>query len=206
MNLPDILKELNLASALLGIAVLSPGFIIVFCRSRYVTGRVSNLSTFAMEFVVTSSVYYSFSGPIFIIVDAYNWFSLSILVFWGPIIVGVTLGGLTQWKWAKQCRNFLGLNPVTPHPTGWDTAFGTLTGDVWLTVHTVDLGVLHGRFGYRSNASNDLSRRDIFIEELRGNDFAKLGEADEIRGVWIKEDQIIAVEIAQDRDLENDQQ
>jgi vacuolar-type H+-ATPase subunit I/STV1 len=205
MDVVKLFEDFNYAAVLLGVAMLAPGFLLLFARSRYVTGRMSAVSSATIEFVLASSIYYAIAAPIFFYFDVYNWISVEILVFWGPLVLGAFFGGLTQWKWAKSASGFFGLNSVTPHPTGWDKAFGSLKGDVWLIIHTIDLGILYGRFGQESNASNDLNKRDIFIEELRDENFAEVGEADEVRGMWIREDQIIAIEVANDRRNDTDE-
>jgi len=199
MNVAGIFDEFNYDAVLLGVAMLAPGFLFVFARSRFVTGRMASVSTATVEFVLASSIYYAVAAPIFFYLELYTWWSVEILVFWGPLLMGAFFGGLTQWQWVGKVGNVFGLNLTTPHPTGWDKAFGSLKGNVWLIIHTNDLGIIFGKFGNASNASNDLNKRDIFIEELRGQDFAEIGEADEIRGMWIREDQIIAIEMANDR-------
>ena len=205
MNVTDLFQDFNYAAVLLGVAMLAPGFLFLFARSRFVTGRMSAVSSATVEFVLASSIYYAVAAPIFFYFDTYTWVSVEILVFWGPLFLGTFFGGLTQWEWAKNASSFFCLNSVTPHPTGWDKAFGSLKGDVWLIIHTVDLGVLYGKFGQNSNASNELSKRDIFLEELRGKNFSEVGEEDEMRGMWIREDQIIAIEIANDRRNDTDE-
>ncbi len=199
MDVTKLFSDFNYAAVLLGVAMLAPGFLILFARSRYVTGRIASVSNATVEFILASSIYYAIAAPIFFYLDIYSWLSVEILVFWAPLILGAFLGGLTQWNWVNALGGIFGLNSITPHPTGWDKAFGSLKGDVWLIIHTVDLETIYGRFGKESNASNDLSKRDLFIEELRGENFAKIGDTDERRGMWIREEQIIAIEIANDR-------
>ena len=119
---------------------------------------------------------------------------------WPVFTLRLTFGGLTQWKWPQKFNSFLKLNPVTPYPTGWDKAFASLEDSVWVIIHTKDLGLIFGKFGKESNASSDLDVRDIYIEEVRGHNFAEVGESDEIRGIWISEEQIEAIEIANNRE------
>lgn len=205
MDLIGTFEDFNFTTILLGIALLAPGFLFQLARSMFVTGRISTVSSSTAEYVLSSSIYYAIAAPVFIHISIYNLISLEILVFWGPLLLGVFFGGLTQWKWPLKLSGFLKLNAVTPYPTGWDKAFGSLDGSIWVIIHTKDLGVIFGRFGKKSNASSDLGVRDIFIEEVRGHDFSEVGESDEFRGMWISEDQILAIEIANNReDLSDD--
>lgn len=195
MDVADFFQNSNVKEFLTGLVFLAPGFLIIFSRSRFVTGRISSVSAAAVEYVLVSSVYYAVSLPIFFWGNVVNWISIEILLFVAPIILGVFLGGLTQWDWPKIIPNFFKLNAITPFPTGWDKAFGSLKGDVWVIVTTLDSEKIYGKFSSESNASSLLDKRDIFIEDMCDEKFASLGEGNEKRGIWIREDQLVMIEI-----------
>ncbi|MBB4287905.1 hypothetical protein GGD88_003672, partial [Roseospira goensis] len=51
--------------AYLAVAVLAPGFIILFIRSRFVTGDLPSVKEGALYYVLLSVVYYSVALPVF---------------------------------------------------------------------------------------------------------------------------------------------
>lgn len=194
----------KLGSAALTVGVLAPGFIIIYVRSLFLTGSRTSIYSALVEYVILSVVYFSFSLPIFISVGYFNWLAVEILVFFGPAFVGFILGACVQWGIGSAPLRWMKLNIVTPYPTGWDRAFGALKSEMWLAVTTKHHGVIFGRFGASSNASSLHGTRDIFIEEMRGENFEHLGDDSDLRGVWISEGQIDMIEIAYGTGVKND--
>lgn len=196
--MPDLSTDLvgsSATNALFVVAAFAPGLVILWTRSLFLTGRLTSVANAAIEYLVVSSIYYSLAAPLVLKVNRWNWFLLEALFLFAPLLCGLVVAGLSQWNWPRKIAATVGLNPVTPHPTGWDKAFGSLEGEVWLIVHTADLGVVHGRFGDQSNASTLLDRRDIYLEDMRDEEFDHIGSDKEDRGVWIPESQIRSVEI-----------
>lgn len=194
----DLITDSNLADLLkaaLGISILAPGFLIVCVRSYFVTGRVSSISSATLEYLMVSCIYFAASIPILLWFGSFEWYVLEAFLLIVPILLGVLLGGMTQWEWPGKVWTFLSLNPVTAHPTGWDRAFGGLKGSVWVIVTMKDHGPIHGLFSTESNASTMLEKRDIYIEEMWGESFTWIGEQNERRGIWISEDQIVTIEL-----------
>lgn len=72
MNVAGLFDDFNYAAVLLGVAMLAPGFLFLFARSRYVTGRMSAVSSATIEFVLASSIYYAVAAPIFFYLGIYN--------------------------------------------------------------------------------------------------------------------------------------
>ncbi|MCT4578015.1 DUF6338 family protein [Donghicola sp.] len=197
-------SEIDLQDFANSIRLLAPGFLIIFFRTRYVSGRMKSLSSALLEYLLFSSIYYVVTFSIFDIARAYEKVNFTlddpfvalIWTFLLPVGVGVFLGAAVQKGWFRFIENWLRLNAITPHMTGWDGAFSTLKNHAWVSVHTKSMGIVCGKFTDRSNASIDLSRSDIFLEYVFGDCFPETEDLDEDHktSMWISADEIIAIE------------
>jgi hypothetical protein len=185
--------------AVLGLALLGPGFLILFGRSRFHTGRMVGVAESIFEYLMMSSVYFSFAYPLFSLISMPGYLSLLSFLFISPLLLGLVIGVLTQRQTLRGFLNRIGLNPVHSSPTAWDFAFSNRKGFSWVVVSLASGKRYHGVFGPSSLASSDLSRRDIFLEDIRGENFEPIEKDGRKRGVWLNENEIASIEIVEDK-------
>jgi len=188
----------SVENIILAFAFLSPGFLLLFGRSQFLTGRIRSISSGVFEYLMVSSIYYSAAVPILLSVQSPMYWHYFALLFAIPLVLGFAIGFATQKEWFRKAVVKLGLNPVHSTPTAWDYAFGGKSGNYWVVVKLVSGGVYYGVWGANSLASSDLSRRDIYIEDVRTRDFKPVETDDRKRGVWISDVDIRSIELIKD--------
>ncbi|WGH79748.1 DUF6338 family protein [Jannaschia ovalis] len=193
-----MLELASLEHAILAVALLSPGFLLLFGRSQFLTGRIKGVASGSLEYLMVSSIYYALAFPIYKSSGGEGYFSLLIFLLIGPLGLGLLLGFMSQKNWLRSALGWFGLNLVHHTPTGWDHAFGGRVGEYWVVVNLHSGGVFYGVWGGDSLASSDLSRRDIFIEDVRTRDFQPVEKDGRKRSVWISEVDIRSIEIIKD--------
>ena len=150
---------------------LVPGIIIIFVRSKFVTGRNKPHTEQVITYLVLSIIYYAFVLPFVDIVlsmpDTWYkklpaWFAL---IFVGPAVFGVLLGLDVQKNLFRRFLQRFGLNTVHVIPTAWDWKFSTMP-DQWVLVTLKDGTRFCGLCSERSFMSSDPAERDIYIEMI----------------------------------------
>lgn len=155
---------------------LVPGFIVLFVRSQFVTGRSPSRSTTVLSYLIVSIIYYALALPfIGLVLSAptpgkgwplaawlAGWFALIIA---GPAILGLVLGVNIQKDLLRRVLQWIGLNPVHVVPTAWDWKFGGMTPQ-WVLVTLKDGTRFAGFCGSGSFMSSDPAERDIYIERI----------------------------------------
>jgi len=176
------------------IASMAPGFLILFLRSQFISGRLPTFKEGAFYYVVMSAIYYSLAFPIYRYIGIENSLSSIAYYFFGPIIVGIALGIGYQKQIIRSLAQRVGLVTVHSAPSAWDFLFQeTLSRPwTWVVITTKDNEKLYGLFGGGSFASSSEENRDIFIEKLADSNFTLL---DQDHGLWIKEADIKFLEI-----------
>jgi hypothetical protein len=185
----------TLAALLVAVGAFSPGFLIVLFRSRFITGRLESFSEAGLKYVVASAIYYSASAPLFLYLEVYEWYSLSLLFFIIPILIGVAMGSLHQFGVLAWLSRRMRLSPSHPAPTSWDYVFGSLRSESWIIVTLKNHEQVFGFFGDRSFASSELGNRDIYIQDLRDPYWKPLEDDGRTRGLWISEEEIVMVQL-----------
>ncbi len=181
-----------------GFAMLAPGFLFMFGRSRFLTGRMPSVSSSVFEYLMVSSVYFAAVYPVFIFLDLSSYFSALLFLFVLPLVAGSTFGFCTQKEFFRSIGSKLGINPIHSSPTAWDYAFSDRQGYYWVVVNLNSGGKYFGVFGPASLASSDLNNRDIYLEDVRKQDFSAIEENGRKRSVWIDENDIRSIEIIKD--------
>lgn len=170
--MPD-LKSLDNVYMVLGLIV--PGLIIVFIRSRFMTGRIPPHSEAILSYLTLSVIYYALVAPFAKFVISINepgyekvfaWF---FLVFIGPSFLGVALGKISNSVWFETLLNKCGLHVVHVVPTAWDWKFYRVTPQ-WVLVTLKNGDQIAGYLGSNSFISSDPKERDICIERIYGLD------------------------------------
>lgn len=182
------------------ISAIAPGFLISLARSRFITGRIKSVAEAGLEYVVFSAVYYAVAGPLFLWFDAPTWYSVPIFMFAAPIAIGLVFGVIHQTGVANWIGNMTRMKLTHPAPTSWDYVFGGLNGGVWIVVTLQDHAPVYGFFGDLSFAASDLTRRDLYIQDVRNDDWTETEDSGRTRSIWISEEQIVMVEIIKDEE------
>lgn len=182
------------------VALLAPGFIIVFVRSKFLTGRMRTISEATMEFFVSSVVFYTLVIPFVPHIPWVNEDRSLLLVLVLPAVFGTVLGAFAQLDLLSKLLNcklllWTGLKIAHPIPTSWDYVFANLKSAVWILVTLKSGERIFGLFGGQSFASSDLSQRDLYIEDIRNEDWSPIEDDGRTRGIWLSEEEIRLVEI-----------
>lgn len=177
------------------VASAAPGFIIIYIRSLFVTGRIPNVKEGIFYYFLTSSIYYSFIYPIYLIINMDHPVLLAMIFFLFPCVVGVILGILHQKQIIRRIFHRVGLNPIHSSPSSWDYIFGRISGYHWIILTTTDNLKIYGLFGADSFASSEQVNRDLYIEQLTDENFQLFPRK---HGLWIKESAIRCIEFIPD--------
>ena len=159
----------SIESLYLILGFIVPGFIVLFIRSQFVTGRDPSYSKAFLSYLTVSVVYYALVLPLLDFVlsiqEPYygkfvGWF---VLILVGPAMLGLLLGIITQKGLFYSLLQRCGLNPVHVMPTAWDWKFGSMNNQ-WVLVTLKDGTRFGGFCGTGSFMSSDPAERDIYIQ------------------------------------------
>ena len=151
------------------IGFLVPGLIIIFVRSKFVTGRQPLGSAIILSCLTVTVIYYALVFPVFVLVleiqeSGYQkilaWYGLVIV---GPGIVGFVLGIVAQNDSLRSFLRLLGLNLVHTIPTAWDGKFANMN-ELWVLVTLKNDTRFAGFCSHKSIISSDPAERDIYIQ------------------------------------------
>jgi hypothetical protein len=149
-----------------------PGLVIVYVRSRFISGRTPSHTENVLGYLVLSLLYYSVTLP-FIeqalairepwVARATIWIALTLV---GPAIFGLLLGVWAQKEWGPRTANTLGLSTIHVIPAAWDWRFSKIPRGGMFVMVTLTTGEsVAGFFGSKSFASSDTNERDLYLEE-----------------------------------------
>ena len=158
-------KLLSLNSLYLILVFIVPGFIALSVRSQFITGRILSENKVSLLSYLTISVIYGalvlpFIDPELIGESRLIWF---VLVFVGPIFIGLLLGLNVQKDLVRRLLNWFGLYPVHAIPTAWDWKFSS-TPEQWVLVTLKDGTRFGGFYGAQSFTSSSPDERDMYIQ------------------------------------------
>jgi Family of unknown function (DUF6338) len=166
----DFLKAAENLYVLLFLIV--PGLVIVYVRSRFISGRAPTHSENALGYLVLSLSYYSIILPLIEqalsvrepwIARAAVWISLTLA---GPAVFGLLLGVWAQKQWGIWIADKIGLSTIRVTPASWDWRFSKMPrGGVFVMVTLTSGERVAGLFGARSFASSGTAERDLYLEE-----------------------------------------
>lgn len=103
-----------------------PGFIILYFRSQFITGKFPTLSESLVAFLSLSTLYQAILYPFRGILPANgpeSWLVWVLITFFVPSVLGIILGIISQRDWIRNMIRKLGANPVHQVPTAWDWYF-----------------------------------------------------------------------------------
>lgn len=152
------------------LAVLAPGFLILWVRQWFIAGPPPALKDRVLAYAGVSTVYYAISVPTFaFVVKQWGWLpwiadAIQYAVF--PLLIGAALSFSAANDWIGNGLRRLGLSPNHHSPTAWDYAFSRLRGEVYVIASLTDGSKVYGRYGPASFASSSSTERDLLIEEV----------------------------------------
>jgi hypothetical protein len=154
------------------LAFIVPGLVIVYIRSRFISGKTPSHTENILGYLVLSLLYYTFTLPFIQLglsiqdpwqVRAAIWIGLTLI---GPALFGVFLGAWAQKEWGTWFADRLGLTTIHVIPAAWDWRFSKIPrGGMFVMVTLTSGESVAGFFGPNSFASSDEGERDIYIEE-----------------------------------------
>jgi len=155
-----------------GLLLIIPGLIIVYIRSRFLTGKRPSHTDNILSYVVVSIIYYVVTSPLIepllnergpLPIRTLIW---GLILIVGPALLGLFLAAWVQKEWGGKSARLIGLSPVHVIPAAWDWRFSKLpAGGLFVLVTLTEGSRVAGFFGSNSFASSDTSERDIYVEE-----------------------------------------
>ena len=194
-----LLNSLSLDKVYLALGCLVPGMIVLFVRSQFVRGQRPHTSSAILHYFSVSIIYFAVALPFSNFWTAQPPQSISILswlmlIFVGPVILGILLGVNIQKDLVRRLLEQCKLKVVHSVPTAWDWKFAALN-EQWVLVTLKDGTRFGGYYGPDSFASSDPKERDIYIQWIYDindpNNWKSQGE----KGVFIAAGEIQSIEI-----------
>ena len=220
-----ILQPLTVHSTILiFILAIVPGFIIVFVRSQFVSGRILPYPAGFLVYLSVSTVYWLLLFFLFVPVIGYL---LDILIMWGlwradlfsyttksllwivflPILVGVISGWISNNVIVYKLLTKIRLKPIHPTPSAWDWTFSDFD-EQFVLVRLKNGTILGGLMGSNSFVSSDPEERDIYIQEIyevdNENKWSAQGHGVFISGGEISTIEFLPLEINKEDENEQD--
>lgn len=152
------------------LAVLAPGFLILWVRQWFVAGPAPALKDRLLAYAGVSTVYYAVSVPSFAYaVQKWGWapwWADAVQYALLPLLLGSLLAFSAAYDWVGNGIRRIGLSPNHHSPTAWDYAFSRIRGEIYVAVTLTDGSRVYGRYGPGSFASSSSTERDLLIEEV----------------------------------------
>lgn len=148
-----------------------PGFVVLFVRSQFVTGRNLSHSAALLTYLTVSVVYYALVLPVVDLVPLIQQLSYGKVLAWftlilvGPAILGLLLGVNIQTDAFRRFLQWCRLNPSHAIPTAWEWKFRGMS-EQWVLVTLKNGTRFAGFCGSGSFMSSDPVERDIYIERV----------------------------------------
>ena len=170
------------------LALLAPGFIILWFRSRVAEGATPDFKQQLFLFALVSAAYYGLVAPLFHISGGVRlpMWAWSIFFYVGvPLVIGIGLGWVTENDWEYAWAEKMGMHFSHRIPTAWDFRFGRLPENTFILVTLKDGQAVAGRMTDGSFAASAKDGRDVYIGELWSAPEGEGGEGEE-EGEWTK--------------------
>ena len=172
-----------------------PGFITLSVRSQFITDKAvpDNIDRF-LSYVTISMIY----GTLVLrFVDATlyqesTWVFLLVL-FGGPVCLGLLLGINIQRDLLRRSLNRLGLFPLHPSPTAWDWKFSR-QDEQWVLVTLKNGDTISGFYGKESFSASNPDERDLYIHWIYDTDETGTSSSPQEKGVYISAGEISTIE------------
>ncbi|MES2443517.1 MAG: DUF6338 family protein [Pseudomonadota bacterium] len=162
-DLPTALEITSLVS------LLAPGLIISTIRDRAITGSTPDIKERLISYGIISVGYFAAVSPLFHVsagVTLPRWLWSFLQFFSIPVLVGIALAYIYQWKWSYRIADKFGLRLAHHIPAAWDYLFGSIPAGTFVLVKLKDGTEVPGRMGPNAFASSSKEERDLLIDEL----------------------------------------
>lgn len=165
----------SLDAVFYALAFLVPGFVLDSVLATFQRRRPEAPQLSFLRLLTFSAINYAiWSWLVYLLVRS-DWIGAnpaagaalwSVVIFVGPVIIGLALSYSSQKEWVRRFLQWIGLRPVQVTPTAWDWRFERMREHHWMLVTLRDGSQVAGYFGAQSYASSDPSERDLFIEQV----------------------------------------
>ena len=173
-----------------------PGFIILYFRAQFATGRLPVISERIAAAAILSAIYQAALFPLSNVVfikEGSNPIVWIAFIFLVPAVVGCCLGIALQKNWFRKLLNMMKLNPVHPIGAAWDWRFGQMK-ECWCLITLKSGKEWRGHLSGKSFMSSTPGERDIFVSDV----YSKTEEGDtwqkENTSLWIAHGEIQSIE------------
>ena len=151
------------------LALLAPGFIILWVRSRVVEGPTLEFTQQLFHFALVSAAYYGFFGPLFRLpwgLPLPSWIWSILFYFALPLAIAYGVGLITKRGLEYDLTERLGMRFLNRIPTAWDYRFGEYNERTFVLATLKDGTTIGGRLVPGSYAASAKDGRDLYIAEL----------------------------------------
>lgn len=151
------------------LALLAPGFIILWVRSRVEEGRSLDFKEQLFGFALVSAGYYGLAGPLFHVPSGVRlslWLWSLLFYFALPCALAYAVGLITRNGLEYRLSERLGIRFLSRVPTAWDYRFGAVDDTTFVLATLKDGTTLGGRLAPGSYAAAAKDGRDLYIAEL----------------------------------------
>jgi hypothetical protein len=151
------------------LALLAPGFIILWFRTRVLEGALPEFKQQLFYFAVVSGAYYGAVTPIFNVqtgVALSSWIWSLLFYFLVPVALGLVVGWITQFDLEYWAAEKLRMHFAHRIPTAWDFRFSRLPPGSFLLVTLKDGATVAGRMQDGSFAASAKDGRDLYLAEI----------------------------------------
>jgi Family of unknown function (DUF6338) len=162
-DLPNPTEIANLAS------LLAPGLIISTIRTRAITGSMPDIKDRLVSYALISTAYFAVVTPLFQVsggVIIAHWLASVLQNFVLPVIIGIVLAYIYQWRWSYRIAEKFRLHLAHHLPAAWDYVFESLSAETFVLVTLTDGTQIAGKMSKDSFASSSKEERDMFIREV----------------------------------------
>lgn len=151
------------------LALLAPGFIILWFRTRVLEGATPEIKQQLFYFAVMSGAYYAALTPIFHMeggrpLSPWAWGLLFYFIV--PVAIGLIVGWITQFDLEYRVAEKLGMHFAHRVPTAWDFRFGRLPPGSFVLLTLKDGSMVAGRMLEGSFAASAKEGRDLYLGEI----------------------------------------
>lgn len=160
---PNPTEIANLAS------LLAPGLIICTIRTRAITGSLPEIKDRVISYALISTAYFAVFTPLFNVsvgISIPPWIASVLQNFVIPIIIGISLAFVYQWRWSYRLAERFQLHLAHHLPAAWDYVFESLPAETFVLVTLTDGTQVAGKMSKDSFSSSNKDERDIFIREV----------------------------------------
>ncbi|HEX2764052.1 MAG TPA: DUF6338 family protein [Allosphingosinicella sp.] len=130
------------------LALLAPGFIILWVRSRVVEGPAVEFSQQLFHFALVSAAYYGLLGPLFHVTWGWplpGWLWAILFYFALPSALAYVVGLITRYGLEYEVTAWLRIPFLNRIPTAWDYRFRRVDESTFLLATLKDGTTIAGR-------------------------------------------------------------